>query len=385
MKYIVILVFLIVILILVMYPWDLNKKIVGVQSMNSVNSVKSQLRNMGVPEREIESHNQGIEDNLKIIESHNKKNGVQSGDTPIINYGVTKFVMYPKQEFLKLFTGLIYPSGPLTSPEPSHYKQIKFSTEPPAQTVRWDTNQNSMNRNVMPEIKDQGQCGSCWVYTACTVMSSQIIMEGGTSEYLSVNHGLNCVKNCDNCNGACLGCQGGFPAYVFSYAARIKGAQVESTNPYLSRSNLPCDKVDVKFEVVKGIGFRPDIECVEVLPNGMENFCNYRTVVSEIPNDNVIKIIQNMINTYGPFSLCINAENLGLLAAPYTTSCPGGQINHAVVLIGYDYKNNQNGQKSLYWVIRNSWGTNWGDNGCFYAEAKSSYIAGIEAVKVKLL
>jgi C1A family cysteine protease len=49
----------------------------------------------------------------------------------------------------------------------------------------------------------------------------------------------------------------------------------------------------------------------------------------------------------GPFSLCINAENLGLLSAPYTTSCPGGQINHAVVLIGYDYKNNQNGQKSL--------------------------------------
>jgi len=370
-----------------MYPWSKKK---GVQSTNSsaFNNVRMQLQDIGIDENVIDEKRQAIEDNLKIIQSHNvKQKGVQSGNpnSPVINYGVTKFVMYPKEEFLRLFTGLIYPSGSVTSPPPSEYKQIKFSTDPPLQTVRWDTNQNSMNKNMMPDVQDQGQCGSCWAFTACTVISSQIIMAGGPSSYLSVNQSLNCVKNCNNCNGACLACQGGFPAYVFSYATKIKGAQLASTNPYLSSTNVPCNQVDIKFEVEKGIGFRPDLECVEVLPFGMENFCNYRTVTSEIPNDKLIRVIQNMLNTYGPFAVCINAENLGLLAAPYTTICPSGQINHAVVLIGYDYKPNSNGEKSLYWVIRNSWGTNWGDKGCFYAEAKSSYIAALESVKVKLL
>lgn len=72
-------------------------------------------------------------------------------------------------------------------------------------------------------------------------------------------------------------------------------------------------------------------------------------------------MLTNAIANQGPISVAVYVSSLfqyysgGLFV---DTSCPTGQINHAVTLVGYG-----NGSSGDYYILRNSWGTNWGDNG----------------------
>jgi cysteine peptidase B len=349
-------------------------------------AVTNQLQLLGITQEQILQNTITIQQNLKIIEEENKKqreSEMKDRNLPQTNYAANPFIIYPRAEFLRLFTGVIYPKGVPKSTPPSEYQLKTFTGTPPEQ-VRWDTTDNRVGKNCMLPIGNQGTCGSCWAWSANVVMEAAINIAGGNAEGISVNHALNCVKDCGKCQGACLGCQGGFPAYVYTYATNSKGAQSTAVNPYLSKTEVACDLINIKFDIIKGIGFRPDMKCVEVSPIGMNNFCEYRTTDLYIPTEEQTVIIQHMLNEYGPFTICVNADSLTFLAKPYNISLPGGVINHAVVLIGYVQRADVSGKNSLYWVIQNSWGKTWGDKGVFYAQVKTSYIAAPESVVIKL-
>merc|ERR1711879_489333 len=67
------------------------------------------------------------------------------------------------------------------------------------------------------------------------------------------------------------------------------------------------------------------------------------------------------LNTYGPLSVCVNANSWdNYRSGIYTKRCSGAssQLDHCVQLVGYDTTGSQS-----YWKVRNSWNTDWGESG----------------------
>merc|ERR1712243_275531 len=86
-------------------------------------------------------------------------------------------------------------------------------------------------------------------------------------------------------------------------------------------------------------------------------------------------VVQYAVNSNGPVSVCINASSSGfqfyksgVFNDPYCSS----QINHAVLAVGYGSESGGD-----YWLVKNSWGTSWGDNGYVKMSRNRSNQCGI--------
>merc|ERR1719473_1812486 len=66
------------------------------------------------------------------------------------------------------------------------------------------------------------------------------------------------------------------------------------------------------------------------------------------------------LNTFGPLSVCVNADWDTYSSGIYTKKCSGGyyDLDHCVQLVGYDTTGSQS-----YWKVRNSWASDWGEDG----------------------
>ena len=178
-------------------------------------------------------------------------------------------------------------------------------------------------------IKNQKNCGSCWAFASTTNIQYLMQIHDMDQVHLSEQELVDCSKKNS-------GCQGGLMHLAFDYIIKKKGLMSDFDYPYVAR-NQACSKK--QFPRVKG----SDIK-------------NYEFTVPR----SIADMKRSLKN--GPISIAIDANNLmfrfyknGVLDVPenYAT-----EINHAVLLLGYG--NDKNGG---YWIIQNSWGKQWGDNG----------------------
>jgi hypothetical protein len=253
---------------------------------------------------------------------------------------------------------------------------------------------------------NQGSCGSCWACTAVNVLTAQIALAELKAKKVpvvtkaSIPEAMNCVTECSKCNGACLGCGGGFPAYVFSYYTKTGCALTELQEPYTGKDDSkfncqPCNTNPIisadgakclKFKVTKGFGIALDpssksVKVMEVQPSDMPNLCQYRTVDLFLPSEAGRKDIQETIKNYGPMAICLNVKdsNLQFYKTGFATLAKG-QADHAVTLVGYGTTDTG----IDYWILMNSWGPEWGDRGFFKVDATKSYIAGMSGLNVEV-
>merc|ERR1712098_354502 len=61
----------------------------------------------------------------------------------------------------------------------------------------------------------------------------------------------------------------------------------------------------------------------------------------------------------GPISVAVDASTWQTYSGGIMTNCPSGQLDHGVLIVGYD-----NTSSPPYWIIKNSWATVWGEEGC---------------------
>jgi len=181
------------------------------------------------------------------------------------------------------------------------------------------------------EVKNQGVCGSCWAFSAIGAVEGQYKNLTGTLKEFSEEQ----LVDCDKTNH---GCDGGYYDRAFEFL-ETHGSISEDSYPYKAGDGDErfCKSFFKKSETV--------VSGYVILPYGQE--------------DKMKEAVANV----GPISVAIfvgpdfYAYKEGVF---FQSSTIGQPLNHAVLIVGYGYDESSG---LGYWMVKNSWGTEWGDKG----------------------
>jgi len=228
--------------------------------------------------------------------------------------------------------------APACLAEGSSYSKEKLSDIP--------TSFDWRDKGVISPIKDQGGCGSCWAFSVIGNIESQYAITSGNnltqfSEQIIVDCSKGCthVYNQDVCNE---GCGGGWMWSAMYDVMSWGGVETEENYPYTAEDG-DCNKdSSLLVAPVK----------------------NYTCLSGPQPADEE-KMVEFIYNT-GTLSIALNAELLmdyssGIIDS---SSCDPTELDHAVLIVGYGYENAL-GAPLKYFIVRNSWGEDWGEKGYF--------------------
>jgi C1A family cysteine protease len=201
-------------------------------------------------------------------------------------------------------------------------------------------------------VRQQGGCGSCWAFATVGPLESNILLKDGRSVDLSEQWLVSC-------NRSGWSCSGGWWAHDYHWyrgdPCGAWGAVLEAHFPYVGR-NDPCNCPYPHEYTIRNWAFvgGPD----EVASTAQ---------------------IKQAILDYGPVSTAVYANGpFHAYTGGIFNGCSDGEVNHAVVLVGWD-------DADGVWILRNSWGAGWGEDGYMripygccdvgYATAYIDYVA----------
>jgi len=179
--------------------------------------------------------------------------------------------------------------------------------------------------------RNQGQCGSCWTFSTAGAVEGNLGKKSGKPiNYLSTQQ----LVDCDTSN---KGCHGGSFTSAFTYI-KNKGLQFDKDYPYKA-SEGSC-----KYSSSKATNKMKSFEYCKINSSSSATKCS------------IDKVYALLVR--GPISVAID----GSVIQNYKSGIFSGKCyedNHAVILVGYavDAKSGE------YWIVRNSWGTTWGEQG----------------------
>jgi C1A family cysteine protease len=188
-------------------------------------------------------------------------------------------------------------------------------------------------------VKDQGGCGSCWAFSATEGIESGVFMATGQLPVLSTQQ----IISCDKTDG---GCDGGDLPTAFAYVEKAGGIDSASDYPDKSHKSGNTGKCTWDKEKVAQVS-----NWKYAIPSCDSGACKNQ-------DEDGLKAA---LNTYGPLSVCVNAESWDdYSSGVYTKKCSGAarNLDHCVQLVGYDTT-----ASTPYWKVRNSWAADWGEKG----------------------
>jgi len=216
-------------------------------------------------------------------------------------------------------------------PSPFQYSFAGYRTKKLAFPASYDLR----TLGFLTPVKDQGSCGSCWTFATYGSVESSWKKLGLGDFDLSEDNLNNCHKF------DWLACEGGNSKVASAYMARRSGPIYESDDSYSGTS---------------GAGY---------CPSGLSPVA-YITDVRFVPND--MNAIKQALMDYGALYTDISWQGTAYDSKTKTFYYNGtAGTNHAVLLVGWDdNKVVANAPSPGAWIIRNSWGTTWGEQGFFY-------------------
>jgi cathepsin L len=198
------------------------------------------------------------------------------------------------------------------------------------------------DKSVVQAIKDQGKCGGCWAFASAAAQESAWAIKKGQLTSLSEQNLIDCTTNC-------YGCNGGNVELAYSYVI------LRQSSHFNSESGYPYQAITSTCRYKSG--------------DALTTISDYGTVTRSETS------LVNVVNQYGPIAIAIDASKnsfqlykSGVYNEP---TCSSTKLDHAVLLIGYGTS------PSNYFLVKNSWGTKWGEAGYIRMTRNGSNQCGV--------
>jgi cathepsin F len=250
---------------------------------------------------------------------------------PKTQFGINKFADLRKDEFKQTFMGM----GKQAKQDPSWpvaplYKEDALKAVPTAFDWR--------QKGVVTPVKNQGQCGSCWSFSTTGNVEAQWKMAGHELVGLSEQNLVDCDHHCMIYEGqkSCdAGCNGGLMPNAFSYIIENDGIDTEASYPYTA----------------------------------MDGTCHFsnKTIGARISNFTMISHDEAQMAAYsfqhGPMSIAADAAEWQFyIGGVFYLPC-GKSLDHGILIVGWGVETDILDEKMPYWIVKNSWGADWGESG----------------------
>jgi cathepsin L len=261
--------------------------------------------------------------NLDFINHHNKANKT-------FTVGMNKFGDLSLKEFSRIYLGT------KITKVPTHTRKSPTFRLPTA--VDWRT------KGAVTPIKNQGQCGSCWSFSTTGSVEGCHFLATKSLVSLSEQNLVDCSDAQGN-----QGCDGGLMDQAFQYIIATKGIDTEASYPYTAE----------------------DGTCSYNAQNSGADISGYTDVNSGDEGDLQAKVAST------PTSVAIDASHNSFQF--YTSGvynepdCSTSQLDHGVLSVGYDHDSTGGD----YWIVKNSWGTDWGQQGYIWMSRNANNQCGI--------
>uniref|UniRef100_UPI00398EC790 digestive cysteine proteinase 2-like isoform X1 n=2 Tax=Pristiophorus japonicus TaxID=55135 RepID=UPI00398EC790 len=262
------------------------------------------------------------EDSMRYIEQHNLEHSMGKHTFTV---GMNQFGDLTTEEFNKLMNGFL----PAEADNSTEVAVEEDNEDDESNDVEMDAIVDWRTKGYVTPVKNQGQCGSCWAFSANGALEGQWYKTKGQLVHLSEQNLVDCSRDYNN-----EGCNGGWMDQAYRYVLRNNGVNSAATYPYTGRDE------SCKFQSNEFVA----------------TISGYRYIVR---NEFDLK---RAVETVGPIAVAIDAGQQSFqyykTGVYYEQNCEKWRVNHAVLVVGYGTEGGLN-----YWIVKNSWGTGWGDQG----------------------
>lgn len=185
-------------------------------------------------------------------------------------------------------------------------------------------------RGYVTKVKNQGKCGSCWAFSAVGALEGLLAKTTGKLPVdLSPQNLVDCSGKYGN-----KGCNGGFMHKAFQYVIDNRGIDSDTSYPYKAEAGPEC-RYSTTYRAAN---------------------CSAFYFVRADEDD-----LKQAVAAFGPISVGVHSScrsflyyKSGVLNDPACRK----QVDHGVLAVGYDTAAGLD-----YWLVKNSWGTSWGEQG----------------------
>ncbi|KAF8028962.1 hypothetical protein BT93_E1588 [Corymbia citriodora subsp. variegata] len=276
--------------------------------------------------------------NLRFVENFNKEANRS------YTVGLNQFSDLTMEEFKARYTGYQATSKSLKSSTATTFKyqnatQVQYISPP--ESVNW------VDKGVVGNVKDQGDCSSCWAFSAVGAVESMLAIKRSVFANLSEQQLIDCDKGS-------RGCKGGRMDRAFDYIHR-HGIAYDKDYPYRGAQGN-CDEKAASASTTK----IDDYYIMPVKEHWIEIAVSGQPVSAAIDGH----------------SYEFNHYKGGVFSGP----C-GQSLSHGVLIVGYGRSDSEG---KNYWLIKNSWGENWGDKGYMKLQRNTGTYGGICGIDLQV-